>query len=178
MTSLMIHATRYFLIGPMGAGKSSVGRRLAGELGLGFHDTDARIRERTGVDIPLIFEIEGEAGFRRREHDVLSELANREGIVIATGGGIVLEENNREILRRRGVVIHLSASLETLLERTARNPHRPLLQNDDPEGTLARLMAEREPLYRELADIEWPTDGRSVASVARHLADYLQQSPG
>lgn len=174
----MIHPTRYFLIGPMGAGKSSVGRRLAAELGLRFHDTDARIRERTGVDIPLIFEIEGEAGFRRREHDVLLELAEQEDTVIATGGGIVLDEENREILRRRGVVIHLSASLETLLERTARNPHRPLLQNDDPEGTLARLMAEREPLYREIVDIEWPTDGCSVASVARNLAEYLRQPSG
>lgn len=174
----MTLSARYFLIGPMGAGKSSVGRRLAGELGRPFHDTDARIRERTGVDIALIFEIEGEAGFRRREHDVLCELAEQKDAVIATGGGIVLDEGNREILRRRGMVIHLSASLETLVERTARNPHRPLLQNEDPEGTLARLMAEREPLYRELADIEWPTDGRSVASVARQLADYLRQPSG
>lgn len=160
----------------MGAGKSSVGRRLARELGLAFHDTDARIRERTGVDIPLIFEIEGEAGFRQRERDVLRELAGTTEGIIATGGGIVLDRDNRRLLRETGLVVHLSASLDTLLERTTRNRNRPLLQNDNPRETLTRLIAEREPLYRELADIECPTDGRSVASVARDLAERLRRT--
>ncbi|TXG93213.1 MAG: shikimate kinase [Rhodocyclaceae bacterium] len=142
-----------YLVGLMGAGKTTVGRTLAKRLGWQFFDSDHEIAARTGVSIPTIFEIEGEAGFRRRESLMIEELAGLNNIVLATGGGAVLAEHNRECLRRSGLVVYLCASPMQLFERTRHDRNRPLLQVPDPLGRLKELLAERGPLYEELADI-------------------------
>ncbi len=162
-----------FLVGPMGAGKSAVGRRLARLLSREFHDSDAVIEARTGVDIAYIFEKEGEAGFRRREREAIESLAALDGIVLATGGGAVLDPANREVLASRGVVVYLEASVEQQLERTRSGGHRPLLKTPDPEARLAELMRERGPLYGELAVMTVPTDGRQVREVAQDIRRRL-----
>src|SRR6185295_10461808 len=161
-----------FLVGPMGSGKSAVGRQLARRLRLDFIDADAEIESRTGVDVAYIFEREGEQGFRLREKDVLDELSRRAGVVVATGGGAVLDPETRARLRERGRVVYLRASIDQQLARTRHGTHRPLLQNSDPRGTLERLMAVRAPLYEEVADIVSNTDGRKVGSV---VDDILRQ---
>lgn len=163
-----------FLVGPMGSGKTAVGRRLARRLGYGFVDSDAVIEERTGVDIPFIFEKEGEAGFRQREREVIDELTRRPGIVLATGGGAVLAAENRAHLAQRGTVVYLEASVDQQLARTRRSRTRPLLQTADPCARLAELMVVREPLYREIAAITVRTDGRKVGAVAEEVADRLR----
>ncbi|MDQ2070204.1 shikimate kinase AroK [Natronospira bacteriovora] len=163
--------TRIFLVGPMGAGKSSIGRELARRLGYPFHDTDDYLRERTGVDIATIFDFEGEAGFRKREHDALAELSRQEPIVLATGGGTVILDENRRLLAERGFVVYLRTSLEYQLARTRQSRHdRPLLETEDPERKLRELAEQRDPLYRELADMTVDTDGQSVKQVMRKLA--------
>ena len=162
-----------FLIGPMGAGKSAVGRQLARRLGLDFVDSDEEVARRTGVDIPFIFEKEGEAGFRRREAAVIDELTQRQGIVLATGGGAILDPDSRSRLGARGFVIYLHASVEQQLERTSKGRERPLLENRPRAKVLAELMEVREPLYREIADLVVETDGRRVQAVAREIADAL-----
>ena len=162
-----------FLVGPMGAGKSAVGRQLARMLQLEFHDSDAVVEQRTGVDIAFIFEKEGEAGFRRRERDVIHALTALEGIVLATGGGAVLDPDNRAVLASRGRVVYLDASVEQQLERTRLSNHRPLLETPDPAGRLAELMQERAPLYRELATLVVATDGRMVREVAQEIRHRL-----
>lgn len=162
-----------FLIGPMGAGKSAVGRQLARMLHLDFVDSDDEIESRTGVDIPFIFEKEGEAGFRRREARVIDELSQLEGIVLATGGGAVIDADSRSRLGARGFVVYLSTSVEQQLRRTSRGRERPLLENADPAAVLDRLMTERDPLYREIADLVVNTDGRRVQTVAREIHDAL-----
>jgi len=162
-----------FLIGPMGAGKSAVGRQLARMLGLDFVDSDEEVERRTGVDIPFIFEKEGEAGFRRREAAVIDELTQRQGIVLATGGGAILDPDSRSRLGARGFVIYLHASVEQQLERTSKGRERPLLENRPRAKVLAELMEVREPLYREIADLVVETDGRRVQAVAREIADAL-----
>ena len=162
-----------FLIGPMGAGKSAVGRQLARRLGLDFVDSDEEVERRTGVDIPFIFEKEGEAGFRRREAAVIDELTQRQGIVLATGGGAILDPDSRSRLGARGFVIYLHASVEQQLERTSKGRERPLLENRPRAKVLAELMEVREPLYREIADLVVETDGRRVQAVAREIADAL-----
>jgi shikimate kinase len=159
-----------FLVGPMGAGKTAVGRRLARLLGLRFVDSDEAIVARTGVDIAYIFEKEGEAGFRQRERDAIDELSRDPGIVLATGGGAVLLAENRARLAARGTVVYLQASVAQQLARTRRGTHRPLLQTADPAARLAELMAAREPLYREVAHLVVPTDGRKVSAVAAEIA--------
>ncbi|RMG27838.1 MAG: shikimate kinase AroK [Gammaproteobacteria bacterium] len=164
-----------FLVGPMGAGKSTIGRQLARVLGLPFEDSDRVIEARTGVDIPFIFEKEGEAGFRRREKAVIDELTRRDGIVLATGGGAVLDPDNRRRLAARGMVIYLHASVDQQLARTARDRNRPLLQTEDPRARLASLFAERDPLYREVADLVVETDGRSVREVVQRLQRLLRR---
>jgi shikimate kinase len=164
-----------FLVGPMGAGKSAVGRQLARMLRRDFHDSDAEIEARTGVDIPFIFEKEGEAGFRRREREVIDALTALEGIVLATGGGAVLSPENREVLASRGLVVYLDASVEQQLERTRLSNHRPLLDTPDPAERLAKLMQERAPLYREIATLMVSTDGRMVREVAQEIRRSLAE---
>src|SRR5690554_2872722 len=129
-----------FLVGPMGAGKSTVGRFLAERLGYEFIDSDHEIEARTGVTIPMIFDIEGEAGFRQREMTVIDELTQRPNIVLATGGGVVLAEDNRRALRSRGFVIYLRSSVESLVQRTKNDRNRPLLQTDDPEKVIRQIL--------------------------------------
>lgn len=158
-----------FLVGPMGAGKSAVGRQLARMLKRDFYDSDAEIEARTGVDIPFIFEKEGEAGFRRREREVIDALTRLEGIVLATGGGAVTDPTNRESLASRGVVVYLGASVEQQLERTRSSGNRPMLDTVDPAARLAMLMQEREPLYQGLARLSVDTDGRQVREVAQEV---------
>jgi len=164
-----------FLVGPMGAGKTAVGRQVARALGLAFADSDSDIERRTGVDIPLIFEKEGEEGFRRREQLAIEELTKRSGIVLATGGGAVLSPENRVALTSRGTVIYLHASVWQQLARTCQSTNRPLLQTADPKGTLEDLMATREPIYRKIADIVVDTDGRRVREVARDIVRRVRE---
>jgi shikimate kinase len=158
-----------FLIGPMGAGKSAVGKQLARLLHRQFLDTDSEIERRTGVDIPLIFEKEGEAGFRKREKAVIDELTRHRAVVVATGGGAVLDPDTRAALASRGTVVYLHASVGQQMERTRHSRNRPLLHTDDPASRLREIMGVREPLYRELADYEVDTDGRKVGDVAREI---------
>jgi shikimate kinase len=162
-----------FLVGPMGAGKSAVGRQLARLLHLEFVDSDDEIESRTGVDIPFIFEKEGEPGFRMREAKVIDDLSRKEGIVLATGGGVVVDPQNRNHLGARGFVIYLHTSVEQQLSRTRKGRDRPLLDSDDPRAVLEALMAAREPLYREIADLTVETDGRKVRAVANEILDRL-----
>ncbi len=163
-----------FLIGPMGAGKSTVGRRLAELLDFRFVDSDREIEARTGVDIPLIFELEGEEGFRRREAAMIEELTEATGIVLATGGGAILRPENRTRLRSRGTVVYLQTSVDEQLQRTRFDKRRPLLQTEDPRARLEELMAARAPLYEEAADIVVRTDSEhSAQQVARELMKRL-----
>ena len=165
------------LVGPMGSGKSAVGRALAARLGLEFADSDAEIEARTGVDIAYIFEREGEAGFRAREADVLDELTRRQGWVIATGGGAVGSELTRARLRERSRVVYLRTSVDQQLARTRRSGHRPLLHNADPRGTLERLSTLRAPWYEEVAEVIVDTDGRKVATVVGEILRRLDPAP-
>ncbi len=162
-----------FLIGPMGSGKTAVGRVLARLRGQRFIDADAEIERRTGVDIPFIFEQEGEAGFREREQAVIDDLTQWQGIVLATGGGAVTRPENRDRLRHRGIVIYLQASVAQQVERTQHSRHRPLLQTADPAARLADLMAIREPLYRSTAHLAVATDRRKVTAVAEAIMTGL-----
>ena len=161
-------------MGPMGSGKTAVGRRLARDLGLPFHDADEEIEQRTGVDISYIFEKEGESGFRRREREIIDELTAEPGIVLATGGGAVLDPDNRACLSGRGTVVYLQTSVRQQLLRTRHGNRRPLLNTERPADVLATLMQEREPLYEDLADIVISTDGRKVAAVAREIMAKLK----
>lgn len=162
-----------FLVGPMGAGKSAVGRQLARLLHLDFVDSDDEIEARTGVDIPFIFEKEGEAGFRAREAKVIDELTQRDGIVLATGGGAILDPQSRSHLGARGFVVYLHTTVEQQHRRTQRGRERPLLENRDPREALEELMAIRDPLYREIADLVIETDGRRVQTVAKDIHGAL-----
>ncbi|MDA0909990.1 MAG: shikimate kinase AroK [Proteobacteria bacterium] len=171
----MIITQNVFLIGPVGAGKSTIGRQLASELKLDFVDSDREIEQRCGVDIDWIFDIEGEEGFRKREQEVLGDLATRQGIVLATGGGAIILPENRTLLSSRGKVVYLQASIEQQLERTAKDKKRPLLQVDDKEAQLKKLMAEREPLYREIADITIETSETTVRNVVQKITNLLME---
>jgi shikimate kinase len=164
-----------FLIGPMGEGKSTIGRQLAKLLRMEFEDTDHEIQRRTGVDIPTIFDFEGEDGFRRREVAVVEELTSHTGLVLATGGGVVLDPNNRRCLSGRGVVVYLSCSPEQQYDRTRQDRNRPLLQTEDPMSKLQILMDEREPIYRELADLVVSTEKRNAVVVAKEIANRLNE---
>jgi shikimate kinase len=163
-----------FLTGPMGAGKSTIGRQLSRQLRMPFHDSDREIEHRTGVNIPLIFEFEGEAGFRKRESIIIDELTRLPNIILATGGGVILDSDNRQHLKQRGQVIYLHASVEQQLARTARDRNRPLLQTENPRQRLAELMQVREPLYREIADLVVDTDGKRVRDVVREIVEYCR----
>jgi shikimate kinase len=162
-----------FLTGPMGAGKSTIGRQLSSRLNKEFHDSDHEIEARTGVDIPLIFELEGEAGFRKREQAIIAELTLIPGIILATGGGAILAPENRRYLSSRGRVIYLHASVNQQLRRTRRDRNRPLLQTADPRAKLEELMSVRDPLYREIADVIIETDGKRVRDVVRQIIEQL-----
>jgi shikimate kinase len=153
----------------MGAGKSTIGRQLADMLKMNFYDTDSEIEKKCGADINWIFDIEGEEGFRKREEKVVQELTELQGIVLATGGGIVNSAANRSRLAARGTVIYLRATVDQLLDRTARDKTRPLLQTNDPRETLERLNAERESFYEEVADFVVETDQRGVRTVAAEI---------
>jgi len=169
----MRHPQNIFLIGPMGAGKSAVGRQLARLLHLDFADSDEEIEARTGVDIAFIFEKEGEEGFRKREAKAIDDLTQRDGIVLATGGGAIVEPQNRSHLGARGFVIYLHTTVDQQLARTRKGRERPLLDNDDPRAVLETLMATREPMYREIADLTIETDSRKVRAVANEILDRL-----
>lgn len=163
-----------FLVGPMGAGKSTIGRLLAQQLRWPFVDTDREIEQRCGADIPWIFEKEGEPGFREREASVLEDLCQGSGAVIATGGGIVLRPENRQRMAEAGVVVYLDASVAQLVERTARDKRRPLLQVDDPRTVIENLLLARDPLYRSVADVIVHTDQRAPRVVAGEVAEQIQ----
>ncbi|MFT5033068.1 MAG: shikimate kinase [Bacteroidia bacterium] len=157
-----------FLVGPMGAGKSTIGRLLADELGLEFRDADREIEACSGVNIPWIFEKEGESGFRERETAMLDELSQLSGVLVSTGGGVVGRRENFALMRR-GVVVYLHASVNEQVKRTAKDKKRPLLQNANPRTVLSELMEKRDPLYRELANFVVDTDGRSPRTVVNEL---------
>jgi shikimate kinase len=165
-----------FLIGPMGAGKTTVGRQLSQALGLEFVDSDQEIQRRTGVDIPTIFEFEGEEGFRIRECAVIDELTALDGVVLATGGGAVLDPDNRRVLSSRGFVVYLHCTPEQQYERTYRDRNRPLLQTGDPLLKLRELMEQREPLYRQTADLVIVSDRRNAQAVAREIQAKLESA--
>jgi shikimate kinase len=170
----MVKPNRIFLIGPMGAGKTTIGRQLAKALGLSFNDSDQEIQRRTGVDIPTIFEYEGEEGFRQREQSVIEELTQVDEQVLATGGGAILRPENRQHLSARGLVFYLDCSAQQQYERTHRDRNRPLLQTDDPLARLNELMEVREPLYRSTADYVVSTEGRSAGTVAKEILDIIR----
>ncbi len=167
--------TGIFLVGMMGAGKTTVGRVLARRLSRRFIDSDEEIEARCGVRIPVIFEIEGEAGFRARERAVIGELSVQEGIVLATGGGAVLAEENRQVLSAHGTVIYLRANPADLYRRLKNDRNRPLLMTDDPLARLQELYIQRDPLYREVADIVVETGRQKVQLLANRLLDMLAE---
>ncbi len=158
----------------MGAGKSTIGRLLAKELRLPFKDSDKEIEQRTGADIPWIFDVEGEQGFREREQAVIVDLCGADGLVLATGGGAVLREENRRALRAGGRVVYLHATVEQQIDRTSRDRNRPLLRTADPARVLSDLMAIRDPLYREIADVVIETDERPPRMVVLEIIERLE----
>lgn len=162
-----------FLVGPMGAGKTTIGRHLAAELSLPFIDTDHEIEQRCGADIPWIFDVEGEEGFRTREHKVLNDVCHASPAVIATGGGIVVRDDNRALLKHHGITVYLHATVSQQLNRTGKDKSRPLLNDGDPEQVLSRLMAVREPLYREVAQVVFATDNRNPRATATEIAKQI-----
>ena len=163
-----------FLVGMMGSGKTTVGRHLATLLRFEFEDTDAIVEARSGADIGWIFDVEGEAGFRDREHRAIAEATKRRKLVLATGGGAVLRLDNRCLLRRHGVVVHLDAAADVLLGRLGRDRRRPLLQGEDVADRIAALLAERQPLYQAAAHFAVVADGRPARQVASDILDRLR----
>ena len=157
------------LVGPMGVGKTTIGSHLARRLKYDFVDSDTEIEKRTGASISLIFDIEGEEGFRKREAQMIGELTQRRHIVLSTGGGSVLDETSRQNLRSRGYVVYLKASVDILYERLKKSRNRPLMETEDKQKVIEELMAEREPLYLAVADVTIATDGRSAQDVAREI---------
>ena len=172
----MLGKRNIFLIGPMGSGKTAVGLHLARLFHYTFHDSDADIEAKTGVDIPFIFEKEGEAGFRIRETESIDRLTRLESIVLATGGGAVIDPANRAALAERGVVVYLVTSVNQQIERTRHARHRPLLHDTDPEQRLKELMGRRAMLYAEIADLTITTDGRRVQLVAEEIHQELRRT--
>lgn len=163
-----------FLIGPMGSGKSTIGKQLAKELQMDFYDSDQEIEVRTGVSIPWIFDVEGEVGFRQREHKVLDELTQKSGIIIATGGGAVLSAENRNVLAGRGIVIYLKVSIDEQISRTEKGHNRPLLEKENLRNSLTKLNKERDPYYEEIADFSFETNNRSAQAVVKDIIESVQ----
>lgn len=169
----MAEKRNIFLIGPMGAGKSTIGRHLADELHLEFYDSDQEIEKRTGADIAWIFDLEGEDGFRAREESVINDLTDKQGIVLATGGGSVVSKAVRNRLSARGIVVYLQTTIDKQVARTQRDKRRPLLQNDDPESVLRKLAEERNPMYEDAADYVVDTDEQSARAVANQIIEKI-----
>lgn len=163
-----------FLIGMMGAGKTTIGKSLANYLDKDFIDSDHEIQLRTGVKIPLIFEIEGEVGFRKRETEVLQDLVKLENIILATGGGVILSEENRRLLKQNGIVIYLCASVDELLRRTRTDKNRPLLQTENQHARLTELLEHRDALYRNTADIIIDSGKQGIRSLVYKLIRKLR----
>ncbi|AAK03308.1 TPA: shikimate kinase AroK [Pasteurella multocida] len=175
----MAEKRNIFLIGPMGAGKSTIGRQLAQLLSMDFVDSDNEIEQRAGADISWIFDVEGEDGFRKREERIINELTQRQGIVLSTGGGAVLSKENRNHLSARGIVIYLETTVEKQYQRTQRDKKRPLLQEvEDPRQVLEDLAKIRNPLYEEIADITLPTDEQSAKVMATQIVDLIDNLHG
>jgi shikimate kinase len=164
-----------YLIGPMGSGKTTIGQRVARRLGLEFHDSDQELEAQTGASVSLIFDVEGEAGFRERETRMLEQLTRRRGVLVATGGGVVLRKRNRELLKRSGLVVYIRTSVAQQMRRLNRDRSRPLLQTGDRKAKLARLAEQRNPLYEELADIQYPSQNRGLDDTAKALADLIRE---
>jgi shikimate kinase len=160
-----------YLIGLMGAGKTTIGRQLARTLKLPFYDSDKAIEESTGVDIPTIFEFEGEEGFRDREQKMLQQLTKMQGIILATGGGAILREENRKLLKENGFIVYLQCSVDRILERTRRDSQRPLLNTDNPRERIETLFAQREPLYLSCADYKIDTGVLQSKVVVSHILE-------
>lgn len=158
----------------MGAGKSTIGRQLAKELHLEFKDSDKEIEDRAGADIPWIFDVEGEAGFRKREVNVIDDLSQLSNIVLATGGGAITQEQSRKFLQSRGIVVYLQASITQQIQRTAKDRNRPLLQNKNREQVLTDLMEERHPIYESVCDIQIETDRRRPKTVVREIIEKIE----
>lgn len=163
-----------YLVGPMGAGKTTIGRLLAQQIGLEFLDSDHEIEAATGVDIPTIFEYEGEDGFRQREERTIDELTQRRGLLLATGGGVVKNPNNRNHLSARGAVIYLKVSVAEQLRRTKHDRNRPLLQTENPKAILEKMAGERSPLYEEIADYVFDTDNKTAKQVVNEILTALK----
>lgn len=169
----MAEKRNIFLVGPMGAGKSTIGRHLADELHLDFFDSDQEIERRTGADIAWIFDLEGEDGFRKREENVINDLTDKQGIVLATGGGSIVTKAVRNRLSARGIVVYLQTTIDKQVARTQRDKRRPLLQNEDPEKVLRDLAEMRNPLYEEVADYLVDTDDQSARAVANQIISKI-----
>jgi len=170
----MAEKRNIFLVGPMGAGKSTIGRELADKLHLEFFDSDQEIERRTGADIAWVFDLEGEEGFRKREENVIEDLTEKQGIVLATGGGSVISSKVRNRLSARGIVVYLETTIDKQVARTQRDRRRPLLQtSEDPRTVLENLAVERNPLYEEVADVIIQTDDQSAKVVANKIVDKL-----
>lgn len=170
----MAEKRNIFLIGPMGAGKSTIGRELAEKLHLDFYDSDQEIERRTGADIAWVFDLEGEDGFRKREETVIDDLSEMQGIVLATGGGSVISDQIRNRLSARGIVVYLETTIDKQVARTQRDRRRPLLQtSEEPRKVLERLAIERNPLYEEIADVIVPTDDQSAKIVANKIIERI-----
>ena len=169
----MKQPNKIFLVGPMGAGKSAVGKQLARRLHLAFADSDDEVESRTGVDISFIFEKEGEEGFRKREASAIDDLTRKDDMVLATGGGAVVRAENRNHLGARGFVVYLYTSVDQQVARTAKGRDRPLLEGGNPRDILEKLLEARDPLYREIADLIIDTDGRKVKSVVDEIIEHL-----
>ncbi|WP_448212608.1 shikimate kinase AroK [Colwellia sp. MEBiC06753] len=170
----MAEKRNIFLVGPMGAGKSTIGRELADKLHLEFFDSDQEIERRTGADISWVFDLEGEEGFRKREEDVIDDLTERQGIVLATGGGSVISPQVRNRLSARGIVVYLETTIDKQVARTQRDRRRPLLQtSEEPRSVLEKLAVERNPLYEEIADVIVQTDDQSAKVVAHKIVERL-----
>ncbi len=169
----MAEKRNIFLVGPMGAGKSTIGRHLAQMLHLEFHDSDQEIESRTGADIAWVFDVEGEEGFRVRETQVVADLTEKQGIVLATGGGSIQSKEIRNNLSARGIVVYLETTIDKQVARTQRDKRRPLLQVDDPREVLENLAEIRNPLYEEIADVIVKTDEQSAKVVANQIIEQL-----
>jgi len=163
-----------FIVGPMGSGKSTVGKIISDELFLNFFDTDDEIESRTGASIDWIFDLEGEEGFRKRESSILEEMVKQNSIVLSTGGGIIISDSNREMLSSRGTVFYLSTPISVQLERTSKDKDRPLLKNGDPEEILTRLQKERKDLYESVSDHIIDTENKSSQEVASEIINFVK----